>query len=365
MNFNISNILLETSKYPDFESKQFKKLSKLIKFIFPECSITLNKKGLSKIKLYEFQVVILLNPEMLLTLDETQQFKDYLKDRGNLIVFSQPPNDSIINNLNSLLHEYHLTINNDKVIRTTYKSGYYHPKVAFISDGVINRSVSLFFKKDKSEFQVLYPNGHTINSKFPSIPILGTGTHCYPVNRPICGVYDNGSGKIILCGSWQILLDKYIDIADNAKFVEYLFQFLKPETPKLNELDIRDPGINEYQHVPNIKELASQLQYGIEETDSVDVDIQKLHFKDYFHISTQHVSTIKQVYNSLQIPTEPLNLVPPEFITPLPVLKLAIFHPTMRTIPPAPLELFDLDEHCASDKERLGILVNKCTYLLI
>ena len=358
----ISNILVDASKYPDVESKQLKKLSKLVKFVFPESTMTLNKKPTQKIKFYEYEIIILLNPQSILTTDDIQQYKDFIKNKGHFLIFSQPSNPTVFNSLNLLLNDFNITLNIDQVIRSTYKQGYYHPKIAFVSDGVVNRALPLYFKRDKSDFQVVYPYGHTISCHFPSVPILGTGSHCYPVNRPICAIYSNNNTcNVIACGSFQILLDKYIDLADNYKFIEYLFQFLK-STISLNELDIRDPSISEYHHVPNIKQLSSLLQYGIEETDSVDVDVQKLYNKELFHLGTEHVSTIKQIYHSLQIPIEPLKLIPPEFQTPLPQLTLALFTPTMRTTQSAPLELYDLDEHCASDQERLGMLVNKCIY---
>eukprot|EP00835_Amoeboradix_gromovi_P000023 NODE_1_length_95616_cov_0.657642.p23 type:complete len:368 gc:universal NODE_1_length_95616_cov_0.657642:13253-14356(+) len=362
MNSNISNILIEASKYPEIESKQIKKLTKLIKFVFPESNISLNKKGLGKIKIHEVDIIILVNPETTFSADEIHQLKGFVRGKGHLVLFSQPPNITVLNNLNSIFEEYHFKLYDDQVIRTTYKNGYYHPKVAYISDGAINRSLPLYFKKEKTDFQILLPYGHTISCGFPCVPIMGTGSHCYPVNRPVCGVYDSQTGgKVVLCGSYQILLDKFIDSNDNSKFIEYLFQYLKNES-KLNELDIRDPGINEYQLVPNIKELSTQFQYGIEESESVDSEVLKLHKKDLFHIGTDSVSTIKQVCGSLQIAIEPLELIRPEFSAPVPLLKLALFHPTMRTTLPAPLELFDLDEHCASDQEKLGMLVNKCIF---
>jgi len=66
------------------------------------------------------------------------------------------------------------------------------------------------------------------------------------------------------------------------------------------------------------------------------------------------------MYDKLGVKHEPLSLIPPQFETPLPPLKPAVFPPTLREPPPPALELFDLDEHFASERIRLAQLCNKC-----
>ena len=46
--------------------------------------------------------------------------------------------------------------------------------------------------------------------------------------------------------------------------------------------------------------------------------------------------------------------------SPLPPLQPAVFPPSLPDPPPAPLELFDLDEHFSSPHTRLAALTNKC-----
>jgi len=58
---------------------------------------------------------------------------------------------------------------------------------------------------------------------------------------------------------------------------------------------------------------------------------------------------------------ETLSLIPPQFECPLPPLQPATFPPAMREPPPPALDQFDLDEHFASEKQRLAQLANKCT----
>ena len=58
---------------------------------------------------------------------------------------------------------------------------------------------------------------------------------------------------------------------------------------------------------------------------------------------------------------EPLTLIPPEFETPLPNLRPAVFPPVLKEPPGPQLDLYDLDEHFASEKAKLAQLTNKCT----
>merc|ERR1712176_1382069 len=67
------------------------------------------------------------------------------------------------------------------------------------------------------------------------------------------------------------------------------------------------------------------------------------------------------MYKELGVKHEPLTLISPQFETPLPFLSPAVFPPSLREPPPPNLDLFDLDEHFASEKVRLAQLTNKCT----
>jgi hypothetical protein len=52
---------------------------------------------------------------------------------------------------------------------------------------------------------------------------------------------------------------------------------------------------------------------------------------------------------------------PPQFEAPLPPLQPAVFPPALREPPPPALDLFDLDDHFASERVRLAKLTNKCS----
>ena len=45
----------------------------------------------------------------------------------------------------------------------------------------------------------------------------------------------------------------------------------------------------------------------------------------------------------------------------MPALQAALFPPSLKELPPPGLELFDLDEHFASEKIKMAQLTNKCT----
>ncbi|XP_069404692.1 intraflagellar transport protein 52 homolog isoform X1 [Ovis canadensis] len=73
------------------------------------------------------------------------------------------------------------------------------------------------------------------------------------------------------------------------------------------------------------------------------------------------LSESRWAYEQLNVKHEPLQLIQPQFETPLPALQPAVFPPSFRELPPPPLELFDLDETFSSEKARLAQITNKCT----
>merc|ERR1719410_2820521 len=72
------------------------------------------------------------------------------------------------------------------------------------------------------------------------------------------------------------------------------------------------------------------------------------------------IPEIVKLYEQLVVKHEPLTLIPPQFETPMPSLKPAVFPPCLREPPPPNLDLWDLDEQFASERVRLAQLTNKC-----
>ena len=69
---------------------------------------------------------------------------------------------------------------------------------------------------------------------------------------------------------------------------------------------------------------------------------------------------IFKAYENLEIKKESLNLIPPNFETPLPPLQPAVFPPIFDEPNNPALELFDLDQELAPEQTRLAQLTNKC-----
>ena len=114
-------------------------------------------------------------------------------------------------NINALLDEYGIGVSADTVVRTTYYK-YFNPKEAFVADGVVNRALGELSGKlndaltsaplnqsDKSaqaaqSLQFVYPFGATLNVQKPAVPILSSGTVCFPLKRAVCALYGCQSG---------------------------------------------------------------------------------------------------------------------------------------------------------------------------
>jgi hypothetical protein len=94
-------------------------------------------------------------------------------------------------------------VNNDAIVRTSYYK-YFNPKEALVSDGIVNRALSELggggasgipsITSEKNELAAqsmhfVYPFGATLNVQKPSVPVLSSGTVCYPIKRPLCAVY--------------------------------------------------------------------------------------------------------------------------------------------------------------------------------
>ena len=79
-----------------------------------------------------------------------------------------------------------------------------------------------------SGFNFLYHFGTSMKVKEPSIPILTTGSVCYPVNETIMSVYESEkNGKLFVIGSWRIFSDEYLEKEENKKIFDFIFRNLQ------------------------------------------------------------------------------------------------------------------------------------------
>jgi len=78
-----------------------------------------------------------------------------------------------------------------------------------------------------------------------------------------------------------------------------------------------------------------------------------------FKFDVEMVPEAVELYQTMGVKHEALNLIPPQFEAPLPNLLPAVFPPNLKEPMPPALDLFDLDEEFASEKVRLAQLMNK------
>nr|VZI48660.1 unnamed protein product [Spirometra erinaceieuropaei] len=272
---------------------------------------------------------------------------------------------------------YGILVNNDAVVRCSFYK-YFHPKEALIPNGILNRTIaestgksSLFPGIDefspKQALQFVYAFGATLNVAKPAIALLSTGSVAFPLNRPVCAVYDAGwanegqTGKLAVAGSVAMFTDAYITKEDNRKIFDILLSFLTSDNLKLNAIDAQDPEIDTYLQIPDIASLANNLKACLQESDEIPRNISSVFDQSLFSMNTSLVPKALSAYEKLRVKHEPLSLITPEFETPLPPLQPAVFPPNFRELGPPPLELFDLDEQFSTEKARLAQETNKCT----
>ena len=128
----------------------------------------------------------------------------------------------------------------------------------------------------------------------------------------------------------------------------------------MDSLDADDPEVTDYQVVPDTASLCERLRGCLEQSDEVSKDFTSLFDANLYKLNTSLVPEAVKLYKRLEVPHEPLSLIPPQFEQPLPPMLPAVFPPSLREPPPPALDLFDLDEQFASEKVRLAHLTNKC-----
>ncbi|XP_022671557.1 intraflagellar transport protein 52 homolog isoform X3 [Varroa jacobsoni] len=302
---------------------------------------------------------------------ERQALKRFIEEGGRLLVMLGDGGEKRFQtNINVLLEEYGLMVNSDVVIRNVYHK-YFHPKEAFVNNGVLNRALlelagkrvdSAQEKRNSQGLAFVYPYGATLNVSRNSIALLSTGTACFPLQRPVCALHQGpNSGRIVVLGSCHMLADLYIDKEENNKIQDIIMQLLTREDVKLNQIDARDPDITDYTTVPDIAYLADRPLGCLDESEELPSDYMNLFELNLFKLDNLALPTVLDSYEELQIKHEPLGLIRPHFDSPFPPLIPSVFPPQFRALKDPGLELFDLDEEFSSQMERLAQLTNRCT----
>ncbi|XP_067856451.1 intraflagellar transport protein 52 homolog [Heptranchias perlo] len=334
------------------------------------------KDEITEEKLIGVKLWITAGPREKFTAAELEILKKYLESGGCILVMLGEGGESKYDtNINFLLEEYGIMVNNDAVVRNMYYK-YFHPKEALISNGILNREISRAAGKsvpgvmdednNGNNLQALtfvYPFGATLSVMKPAIAVLSTGSVCFPLNRPILAFYYSKlqGGKLAVLGSCHMISDQYFDKEENGKIMDVVFQWLTTNEIQLNQIDAEDPEISDYTMLPDTAKLSERLRVCLQEGDENPRDFTTLFDMSVFKLDTMALPKVIKAYEQLNVKHESLQLIQPQFETPLPTLQPAVFPPSFRELPAPTLDLFDLDETFSSEKVRLAQLTNKCT----
>ncbi|CAL8337027.1 unnamed protein product [Merluccius merluccius] len=366
-------VVLNASKKELFTaSNGYKLLQKRLKAQWRIQSI---KEELSSEKLKGVKLWITAGPREKFTASELEVLKQYLDGGGDILVMLGEGGETKYDtNINFLLEEFGIMVNNDAVVRNVYYK-YFHPKEALVSNGVLNREISRAAGKvvpgtteddstgnNAQALTFVYPYGATLSVMKPAVAVLSTGSVCFPLNRPILAFYQaKEAGKLAVLGSCHMFSDQYLDKEENSKILDVVVQWLTTDNIQLNQIDAEDPEITDYTMLPDTGRLSDRLRVCLQEGDENPRDFTSLFDMTMFKLSTNTLPQVISAYQQLNVKHEPLQLITPQFETPLPPLQPAVFPPAFRDLPPPMLDLFDLDEAFSSEMVRLAQLSNKCT----
>lgn len=368
-----NTVVLNASKRELFTtSNGYKSLQKRLR---AQWKIQSMKEELTLEKMKGVKLWITAGPREKFTASEMEVLKHYLDEGGNVIVMLGEGGESKFDtNINFLLEDFGVTVNSDSVVRNVYYK-YFHPKEALVSNGVLNREISRAAGKvvtgiiedenvgnNAQALTFVYPYGATLSVMKPAAAVLSTGSVCFPLNRPVLAFYQGKeAGKLAVLGSCHMFSDQYIDKEENSKILDVLLQWFMTDSIQLNQIDAEDPEITDYTMLPDTGSLSEQLRVCLQEGDENPRDFTSLLDMSLFNMSTDALPQVISAYKQLNVKCEPLQLITPQFETPLPQLQPAVFPPSLSDLPPPMLDLFDLDESFSSEKVRLAQLTNKCT----
>ncbi|GIY05839.1 intraflagellar transport protein 52 homolog [Caerostris extrusa] len=279
-------------------------------------------------------VFVLPGPREKFTVTEINLLREYVDKGGSIFVtMGEGGEKSFQTNINFLLEERGIMINNDAVVRTVYHK-YHHPKEVLVSNGVLNRSITLAAGKsipgqnlsDSNNAQALsflYPYGATLNVAKPAVAMLSTGSVSFPLNRPVL-CFLSTSGKIVVLGSTHMFCDAYIDNEENLKIMNVIFSHLTTSGLQLNAIDADDPEISDYHMIPSIAKLAERTFSCLQECDEIPSDPSVLFRSTLFQFDNKVLPKVLDAYKELSMKHEPLKLIMPRFETPLAPLQPAV-----------------------------------------
>lgn len=338
--------------------------------------ITVNKEFITKDILSQAKVYYMPVPVKKLDPQEVQCLKEFVQEGGGLLVTAGEGTDKRhFNKVNTFLSEFGISFEKDAIARTVYAKDFFHPKEAYIRNACISELLdNLSGKKNRAEeidetshifhsehLSVVYPFGCSLHVNKPANPILSSGPLCFPSNRAIGAMVKVGKGTVIALGSSDLFDDYYISKADNLYLLTGIMKLLTAKDVKLENMDPDRAEYQERSEIPDTEALAERLRGCLQEGEEMPGDFVTLFDHGLFKFDTNLIPEGVKLYEKLNVKHEPLTLIPPQFEVPLPPLQPAAFMPCLRELPPPALDLFDLDQHFATEKVQMAQLTNKCS----
>jgi intraflagellar transport protein 52 len=382
-----ATVLFDVSKKGQGAKQGCKELLRKLK---SEYRVITNEDTISAAVLKDVTAAMFFGPREKFSTEEFTALKEFLDQGGSVLIqLGEGGESKYPTNINYLLEEYGMTINPDAVVRTAFYK-YHHPKECCIPDGVLCKEIlrkihtGAAAKEAKKEkglnlestkqaapelaeagqgVPFVYPYGATLSVQKPAVPVLSSGPISYPVNRPLAAAATpSGKGRLLVVGSVRIFDDDYLDQESNAVLLHIFLKWCTRQTDvDLCKVEGSYPELEEYHYIPDTRTLAEDLKSCLQESEPLPRDFTQLFDSTLFGFDTSSIPEAVKLYSDLHVKHEPLTLVPPQFETPMPKLQPAVFPPSLNE-PPAPsLDLFDLDEHFASERVRLAQLTNKCS----
>eukprot|EP00054_Salpingoeca_dolichothecata_P015832 m.91851 g.91851 ORF g.91851 m.91851 type:complete len:425 (+) comp21681_c0_seq3:61-1335(+) len=330
--------------------------------------ISIIKDEITLHKLKPAKLVAFIGPRQKFSAAEFEALKQYIREGGSVLLsLGEGGETRFDTNVNFLLEEFGVLINNDAVVRTAFFK-YHHPKECLVSNGILNREITKAAGKKPSGnpsqhgLSFVYPYGATLTVQKPAVAVLSSGSVSLPLNRPTCAFHASKSGgKIAVLGSSHMFQDQYFDKEDNMKIADVLVRWLTSTNIQLNPIDAEDPDVADYHFLPDVGKLAERPRVCLQDGEEVPRDFTTLFEHKLYQLDTDKIPQAVRAYSVLNLEHEPLQLISPQFETPLPPLQPAVFPPSFRELQPPALDLFDLDDAFSSEHVRLAQLTNNCT----
>uniref|UniRef100_A0A3P8Z9V9 ABC-type uncharacterized transport system domain-containing protein n=1 Tax=Esox lucius TaxID=8010 RepID=A0A3P8Z9V9_ESOLU len=295
------------------------------------------KEELTLEKLNGVKLWITAGPREKFTAAELEVLKQYLDAGGDvLVMLGEGGEMKYDTNINFLLEEFGIMVNSDAVVRNVYYK-YFHPKEALVSNGVSETEISRAAGKvvtgiiedenagnNAQALTFVYPYGATLSVMKPAVAVLSTGSVCFPLNRPVLAFYQVKAGKLAVMGSCHMFSDQYLDKEENSKIMDVVFQWLMGDNIHLNQIDAEDPEITDYTMLPDTGCLSERLRVCLQEGEENPRDFTSLFDMSLLQLSTNTLPQVISSYKQLNVKHEPLQLITPQFETPLPQLEPAV-----------------------------------------